>query len=280
MPEPQPATAALAAATQAATLTAQHLPDTPTRWADAAQATIRALIHRTAEARGLPQPELPYTRHQAAETALDTIGPLHNWTPLTIGEIHQHLLTLHLTTHNGTLTATRPKGATARDQQGSWYTPQPVAHATTRLALEAALTQIDPANPDDILRINAIDPACGAGVFLAEAAQLLAGEYARRLAGTQQPPLPLYRKVLPQVIYECVYGMDIDPVAIDLAHATLWLQVDGRMPFGWLDGNVACVDPLEGPDCLPARLLDVMGEPPPLDADEHQHPTEPQGEAA
>ena len=254
----------ISAATRAALATVQILPDTEQRWLHALQTVVRALIHRLAASRDLGEPELPYNRVQAAEDALDAIGPLTGWTPLDIGDIHQELLRLELTQDHGELTVRRPKGATTRDTQGSWYTPTPLARETTRLALEASLPMLGE-EPDQILRMRAVDPACGAGVLLVEGARLIAGLYAARLAGTPEPPPLLVRKVLPEVIYTCVYGMDIDPVAVDLARTSLWLEVDGRPGFGWLDGNVACLDPLAGPMEVPERLLTVMGAPPDLE---------------
>lgn len=264
MTEPRATTAATTATTEAAVITAQTLPDTPGRWLNAVHATIRALIHRVAEAHDLPlnDDELPYTRIDAAETVLDTIGPLTGWTPLDLGDIHQTLLPLQLHETKAGLDAVRQKGATTRDTQGSWYTPQPVARDMTRMALRLALAQMPFDDPDQVLRLRAVDPACGAGVFLVEGARMIAAEYARRLAGTPEPPPHLMRKVMPEVIYRCVYGMDIDPVAVDLARMSLWLEVEGRPPWSWLDENVALVDPLAGPNSLPARLLAVMGEPP------------------
>ena len=253
----------VAAATCAALATAETLPDTEQRWLLALQAVVRALIHRLAASRDLSEPELPYVRVQAAEDALDAIGPLTGWTPLDIGDVHQELLRLELTQDHGELAVCRPKGASTRDSQGSWYTPTPLARETTRLALEATISILGP-EPDEILRMRAVDPACGAGVIMVEGARLIAGLYAARLAGTPEPPPLLVRKLLPEVIYTCVYGMDIDPVAVDLARTSLWLEVGGRPGFGWLDGNVACLDPLAGPMEVPERLLAVMGAPPDL----------------
>jgi hypothetical protein len=250
--------------TRAAVLTAQTLRDAGDPWLKAVHATMRALIHRVAAAQDLPldKDELPYTRVPGAETLLDGLGPLTGWTPLTIGDLHQELLPLQLRQTAGSLEAVRPKGATTRDLQGSWYTPQPVAQAMTRMALEIAIGQMPADDPDQVLRLRAVDPACGAGVFLIEGARKIASAYAQRLAGTPEAPPHLMRKILPEVIYRCVYGMDIDPVAVDLARMSLWLEVDGRPPFGWLDGNIACLNPLEGPNSLPTRLLDAMGEKP------------------
>jgi hypothetical protein len=256
--------AVVTSVTRAAVLTAETLPGDGKPWLTAVQATVRALIHRVAAAQDLPldDGELPYTSVTSAESLLNGLGPLDGWTPLTIGDLHQELLPLELRRTAGGLEAVRPKGATTRDTQGSWYTPQPVARAMTRMALEVAIGQMPAGDPDQVLRLRAVDPACGAGVFLVEGARMIASAYAQRLAGTPAAPPHLLRKVLPEVIHRCVYGMDIDPVAVDLARMSLWLEVEGRPPFGWLDGNVACLNPLDGPGSLPARLLDAMGEKP------------------
>lgn len=254
----------IAAATRAAVLTAQQLPDTASRWVEAVHATARALIHRLAVAHGLDlaADELPYTCPPEAEAALDEIGPLAGWTPLDIGDVHQEWLRQRLVTKHGRLVAEAPRGSTSRDLQGAWYTPRPLARETSRLALAAGWERFPADDPAQLLRLRVVDPACGAGVILVQGARLLAGEYARRLAGTPEPPPHLMRKVLPEVIHRCVFGIDIDPVAVDLARASLWLEADGAPPFGWLDGNVACLDPLAAPNSLPDRLLAVLGEQP------------------
>ncbi|HEX5568072.1 MAG TPA: N-6 DNA methylase [Streptomyces sp.] len=227
-------------------------------WATAVQHTVRALLHRLAHSHGLRAPELPYPPCPGAEAALDGIGPLAGWTVLHVGEVHQQLLRLELGADGR---ARRPRGATARDRQGSWYTPQPLALAASRLALEVAASRLlDDGDPDEILRLRVVDPACGAGVFLIEGARVVADAYARALAGTEEPPPLLVRKLMPEIFYECVFGVDIDPVAIDLSRMALWLELDGRFPLDWLDGNIACLDPLAGPDELPPRLRKVLGE--------------------
>jgi len=258
--------AVIDAATRAAVLIAHHIVGRPQLWQDAIQHTVRALVHRLADARGLPGPVLPYCRLDEAEQLLDAIGKLSGWTIHDLGDLNQELLRLHLVTDGRTLTAVKPQGQSQRDVQGSWYTPQPLAREMTRMTLGVAMEQLgDPEDPEQVLRLRVVDPACGAGVFLIEGARFVAQAYASRFTVDRSAPPELVALVLPMVMFECVYGMDIDPVAIDLARAALWLEVEGVVPFGWLDGNVACVNPLLDPNSLPERLLDVMGEPPPLD---------------
>jgi len=252
------------AAMRAAVVTAHHIGGRPQLWQDAIQHTVRSLICRLVEARGLRRPELPYCSDAEAERELDAVGKLTDWTIHDLGDVNQQLLRLHLVTDGRTLEVAKPAGTSQRDVQGSWYTPQPLAREMTRFALDVAIGQCLKADdPEQILRLRAVDPACGAGVFMVEAARKISQAYVSRLTVDGSAPPELVALVLPMVTFECVYGMDIDPVAIDLARTALWLEVDGMVPFGWLDGNVACVNPLLGPNSLPERLLDVMGEPPP-----------------
>lgn len=257
--------AVIDAATRTAVLIAHHITGCPQLWQDAIQHTIRALIHRLADARSLPEPMLPYCLLDEAELELDSIGKLTDWSIHDLGEINQELLRLHLVTNGRTLSAVKPTGQSQRDKLGSWYTPQPVAREMTRLALDLAIEQcLKAVDPEQILRIRAVDPACGAGVFMIEAARKIAEAYVSQLTIDGSTPPELIALVLPMVTFECVYGMDIDPVAIDLARTALWLEAKAQVPFTWLNGNVACVNPLLGPNSLPERLLDVMGEPPPF----------------
>ncbi len=90
---------------------------------------MRSLIDRLATAKGLLPTGLKYPAAPAAETALDSLGPLDGWHVLDLGEIHQRLLELTPTRGaDGTVTAAR-KGLGRRDAQGSWYTPPKVAQA-------------------------------------------------------------------------------------------------------------------------------------------------------
>jgi hypothetical protein len=250
---------------QAAVLAAHEIPAHGGLWQDAIRHTVRALIHRLANARGLREPGLAYHRMPEAEALLDQVGNLADWTVNDLGDVNQELLRLHLVTDGRTVMAVAPRGASKREEQGSWYTPQPVAREMTRVALDAAIGKCLAAQePGEILRLRVVDPACGAGVFLVEAARKITEAYVARLTPDGRVPPDLAALVLPMVTYECVFGMDIDPVAVDLARFALWAEARGRVPFGWMNGNVACVDPLVGPNSLPERLVDLMGEPPPM----------------
>jgi hypothetical protein len=230
-------------------------------WPQAVHYTVRSLIDRLAEAHHLPAPKLPRLDVPAAEAILDELGPLTGWQVLDLGEIHQQLLTLDTTrAADGTVTA--HKAATsARDAQGAWYTPPEIAQAMCRLSLGPQLDRLaqDP-DPGELLQILAIDPACGAGVFLVEAARYIAARLAARVSGHDPAPAAHLRAALPVVMRECIFGIDIDPVAVDLAKTAAWLEIGGCAPFTFMDRNIIVGNPLDLD--LPPAYAERCGDPP------------------
>lgn len=97
---------------------------------------------------------------------------------------------------------------------------------------------------------------------LVAADRQLAGRYAALPAGTPEPPEATIRFALPTVMQECVYGVGIDPVAIELAEAALRLEVAATRsrPMSLMDRNVICADPLEGPERIPEVLKPTVRE--------------------
>jgi hypothetical protein len=94
--------------------------------------------------------------------------------------------------------------------------------------LADALRRVGP-GPDDLLRINVYDPRCGVGALLVEGARRLAGLYARRLAAEGRAAAQTAAFVLPRIVRECVYGMDTDPLAVEVARLALWLETCGEV---------------------------------------------------
>lgn len=248
---------AIAACTRA---TEHHASD-GAEWPDAVHHTVRSLLDRLATAKGLPPTGLKYPANPAAGEALDAMGTLGGWQVLDIGEIHQRLLELSPEQRpDGTVTAHR-KDLGRRDAQGAWYTPPEVAEAMCRLSIGPQLDRLaqDP-DPGAMFDVLAIDPACGAGVFLIEAARLIAGRIAARVSGVDPAPPGHVRAALPVVMTECVFGVDIDPVAVDMAKTALWLEIEGREPFGFMDRNITVGDALQLDQ--PPAYTERCGDPP------------------
>lgn len=137
-----------------------------------------------------------------------------------------------------------------RKRQGSYYTPEILAESMSRFSLGIGLGQVGP-DPEQVMRIVALDPACGSGVFLVHGARVLAHADASRPVGGE-PSGELVLAVLPRVVLECVFGMDIDPVAVDLARLSLSPETCGAIPPAMLERHVVCKNALDGPDGPPA----------------------------
>ncbi|MCA8837205.1 MAG: N-6 DNA methylase, partial [Proteobacteria bacterium] len=144
--------------------------------------------------------------------------------------------------------ATEKKG-NQRKTTGSYYTPDSLVQELLNSALDPVLDKIEyeSNNPGkDLLELSVIDPACGSGHFLLGAARRIA----TRLAKTQTegaPSLTEYRQALRDTARCCVYGVDINPMAVELTKVALWIEtVNPGHPLGFLDEQIRCGDSLVG----------------------------------
>lgn len=143
----------------------------------------------------------------------------------------------------------------ARKLTGSYYTPDSLVQELIKSALDPVIEQrlaAQPTNPTEaLLAIRVIDPACGSGHFLLAAARRLAEKLAqlRSLEGGQEGAIQPqdYRHALREVVARCIYGVDRNPMAIELARMALWLEgyEEGR-PLGFLDHHLQVGDALLG----------------------------------
>ncbi|WP_157251090.1 N-6 DNA methylase [Nonomuraea typhae] len=203
--------------------------------------TMRALIDACAHACGLARPyELP-----PADVDLTPLGDLAAWGAYELGTSYEQII-----------------AKDDRDQQGAFYTPAPVADFLARFALGLDVRGGLYATPDDALDALVLDPSCGAGVVLEHAAWVTAVLYAALLWERPDPPRYAINTVLPDVYTATVYGVDIDPVAVEVARAACWLDVGGRAAFDFMADNITVGDPLAGH--LPAALDKRLAEPVPL----------------
>ena len=124
-----------------------------------------------------------------------------------------------------------------------------------RHALEPAFERLGPdATPEQVLELKVCDPAMGSGAFLVEACRALGGAAGRRpgRAGRRRS-----RRFRPDedeelharrlVAQRCLYGVDKNPLAVDLAKLSLWLATLARdHEFTFLDHALKCGDSLVG----------------------------------
>jgi hypothetical protein len=186
-------------------------------------------------------------------------GPLTrvNWRdmgPEELGSIYESLLELvpmlsnehrQFSFHTGA--ATR---GNARKTTGSYYTHDSLVQVLLESALEPVIAKTLESHPvgqeavDALLALSVIDPACGSGHFLLAAARRIAGHLARvraqmrdsQLSNSGQPTPEDYRHALRDVVTHCVYGVDMNPMALELARMALWLEAyTPDSPLGFID---------------------------------------------
>ncbi|HEY8066776.1 MAG TPA: DNA methyltransferase [Methylosinus sp.] len=141
-----------------------------------------------------------------------------------------------------------------RRRSGSHYTPRSLTEPIVRHALEPAFERIgERASPEAVLSLKILDPACGSGAFLVEACRQLGQrlEQAWNMYGAEKPIVPpdedeaLHARRL--VAQKCLYGVDRNPMAVDLARLSLWLATLARdHEFTFLDHALKSGDSLVG----------------------------------
>lgn len=180
-----------------------------------------------------------------------------NWRdmgPEELGSIYESLLELVPMLSNehrefGFHTGAATRG-NARKTTGSYYTHDSLVQEQLDSALEPVIAAILAAHPigeeavQALLAISVIDPACGSGHFLLAAARRIAGHLARvraqmrdaQLGNSGQPTPEDYRHALRDVVTHCVYGVDMNPMALELARMALWLEAyTPDAPLGFID---------------------------------------------
>ena len=136
-----------------------------------------------------------------------------------------------------------------RKTTGSYYTPDSLVQALLDTALDPVLDKtVSEANDPEaaLLKLSIIDPACGSGHFLLAAARRIATRLARiRADGT--PAQEDFRHALRDVARSCIYGVDRNPMAVELTKVALWIEtVDPGLPLGFFDAQIRCGDALLG----------------------------------
>lgn len=146
----------------------------------------------------------------------------------------------------------------ARRRSGSHYTPRSLTEPIVRKTFEPILKRLaDEAGeqgitPEQILELKVCDPAMGSGAFLVEACRQLGKELEEAWQRYQSmPAIPLdeneetyARRIIAQ---RCLYGVDKNPMAADLAKLSIWLATLAKdHAFTFLDHAFRVGDSLVG----------------------------------
>jgi len=98
-----------------------------------------------------------------------------------------------------------------------------------------------------LLSLKIIDVACGSGHMLLAAARRVGKELAKLRTGEDEPAPERIRESIRDVISHCVYGVDRNPLAVDLCRVALWLESHtAGKPLTFLDHRIRCGDSLVG----------------------------------
>jgi hypothetical protein len=143
---------------------------------------------------------------------------------------------------------------TERKTTGSYYTRPELVQELIASALEPALAQrLASAGRDAaareaaLLSIRVCDPACGSGHFLLAAARRLGRELARIRVGDDEPSPAQFRHAVRDVIRRCIFGVDLNPLAVDLCKLALWIEGHAAgLPLSFLDHHIRCGNSLVG----------------------------------
>ena len=207
--------------------------------------TCKALAKALVAGDTLPDADLALLAVTRDETLRED---LRSW----IGVIRRDLRGRPVVIQRGGLVVTETP---SRRNAGAHYTPRSLAEEVVRYALEPLVyspgphetddrSQWQPVSSDRILDLHVADIACGSGAFLVAAARFLARELVEawtREGALQQGtrPADLECQALRQVVARCLYGVDINEMAVEMCKLSLWLvSLDKDKPFSFVDDKV------------------------------------------
>ena len=199
-----------------------------------------------------------------------------------LGSVYESLLDYHpvVEERNGALHFDFVLGS-ERKTTGSYYTRPELVQELIKSALEPVLANrlaaartsaavgaplaapaLAAAQEAAILNLKVCDPASGSGHFLLAAARRLGRELARARSGEEHPGPSEFRQAVRDVIRHCIYGVDKNPLAVDLCKVALWLEGHNEgLPLTFLDNRIKHGDSLVG-----VLNLDVLADGIPDDA--------------
>jgi hypothetical protein len=156
-----------------------------------------------------------------------------------------------------------------RKTTGSYYTPPELVAQLIKSALEPVIEEklrslLSPLlrsllrfsaeegakaqqQEEALLSLKVCDPACGSGHFLLAAARRIGKELAIIRTGESQPAPEVLRQAIRDVVQHCIYGVDLNPLAVDLCKVALWIEGFCKgLPLNFLDHRIKCGNSLVG----------------------------------
>ena len=175
-----------------------------------------------------------------------------------LGAVYEHVL--DFTPRSTPPAASRRPPPGKRKATGSFYTPRSLTEYLVRRTLAPLVDDLTPAA---ILALRIVDPSMGSGAFLVAACRYLGHAYEQavvRESGLASSDIgPADRTAFRRAVAQrCLFGVDINPMAVQLARLSLWLAtLAGDCPLTFLDHHLRTGDSLVG-----ASLVDLHRQPP------------------
>lgn len=148
-------------------------------------------------------------------------------------------------------------GSNERGKSGSHYTPEELVQPLIKHSLQYIIDERKdkPDAEQQLLDIKVCDVACGSGHILLSAARKIALELAciretkasNSKEKVEQPSPMFLRQAMRDVIRNCIYGVDKNPLAVELCKVALWLEAHNpNEPLNFLDHHIKCGDAIVG----------------------------------
>jgi methylase of polypeptide subunit release factors len=137
----------------------------------------------------------------------------------------------------------------ARSSSGSHYTPEELVKPLIVHSLDYLIAdKLKEANPEaGLLSLSICDVACGSGHILLSAARRVGFELAKHRSKEDQPTPSAMRLATRDVIKNCIYGVDLNPLAVELCKVALWLEAhEPGQPMNFLDHHIKCGNAIVG----------------------------------
>lgn len=177
-----------------------------------------------------------------------------------LGSIYESLLELQ-PVFSGTSFHYKRLAGSERKTTGSYYTPSSLVQQLIRTALDPVLdeklkdarqrntenSKLTNSLEEALLSLRVCDPSVGSGAFLIAAAHHLAFRLAKIRAGEDAHAPETQRAAMRDVVSHCLFGVDINPLSVELCKVSLWLlAVEPGKPLSFLDHHIRCGNSLLG----------------------------------
>lgn len=199
------------------------------------------------------------------------------------GAVYESLLDLHPQLHIGDHGIRfHCEEGMDRKSTGSYYTHKDLVEQLLKTALypvmQERLKAVRAEKPKNeppqealekaLLSIKVCDPACGSGHFLLAAARALATRLAQLRVRHGESYEPMMPGAMRDVIEHCIYGVDLNPDALELCRLVLWIEAHGAgKPITYLHHKIKCgnsligwLNPDEKPIIPPGAFKAVTGD--------------------